>query len=61
MESLIERDLSKTLHNKAVGIWSGECPALRKDGTILPTEVTAASRWDETGNGNVGKNISWDL
>ena len=49
LEPLIERDLSKTLHNRAVGIWSGECPALRKDGTILPTEITATSRWDETG------------
>ena len=47
---LFERELSKTLHNRAAGIWSGECPALRKDGTILPTEITATSRWDETGN-----------
>ena len=44
---LVENDVSKTLHNRAVGIWSGECPALRKDGTILPTEITATSRWDE--------------
>jgi PAS domain S-box-containing protein len=47
---LIENDISKTLHSRAVGIWSGECPALRKDGTIIPTEITATSRWDETGN-----------
>jgi PAS domain S-box-containing protein len=47
---LIERDLSITLHDRAVGIWRGECPALRKDGTILPTEITATSRWDEAGN-----------
>ncbi len=47
--ALIERDLPKTLHNRAVGVWSGECPALRKDGTILPTEIAATSRWDETG------------
>ncbi len=47
---IFEDELSKTLHNRAVGIWSGECPALRKDGTILPTEVTATARWDETGN-----------
>ncbi|MFZ2198423.1 MAG: PAS domain S-box protein, partial [Thermodesulfovibrionales bacterium] len=50
VESLVERDFSKILHNRAVGIWSGESPALRKDGTILPTEVTATSRWDEKGN-----------
>ncbi len=49
LETVIEKDLSKTLHNRAVGIWSGECPALRKDGTILPAEITATSRWDETG------------
>jgi len=47
---LFEEVLSKTLHNRAVGIWSGECPALRKDGTILPTDITAAARWDEAGN-----------
>ncbi len=46
---LFEIDLSKNLHNRAVGIWSGECPALRKDGTILAVEITATSRWDETG------------
>ena len=50
LEPLIERDLSKTLHNRAVGIWSGECPAIRKNGTILPVEITATSRWDETGS-----------
>ena len=48
--SLIGGDLSKTLHNRDVGIWAGECPTLRKDGTMLPTEITATSRWDETGN-----------
>jgi PAS domain S-box-containing protein len=47
---LIERDLSKTLHNRAEGIWSGECPAVGKDGTILSAEITATSRWDKTGN-----------
>jgi PAS domain S-box-containing protein len=50
LQPVIEKDLSKTLHNRAVGIWSGECPALRKDSTIIPTEITATSRWDETGN-----------
>ena len=47
---LIESVLSKTLHNRAVGIWSGECPAVRKDGTILSTEIAATSRWNENGN-----------
>lgn len=50
LEVLVERDFAKTLHNKVVGIWSGESPALRKDGTVLPTEVTATARWDENGN-----------
>ena len=50
LEVLIEAALPKTLHNRAVGTWSGELPALRKDGTILPTEITATSRWDEAGN-----------
>jgi PAS domain S-box-containing protein len=47
---LFEKALTETVHNRAVGIWSGESPALRKDGTILPTEITATSRWDEAGN-----------
>jgi two-component system cell cycle sensor histidine kinase/response regulator CckA len=46
---LIESDFSKTLHTRSVGLWGGECPAFRKDGTTLLTEVTATSRWDETG------------
>jgi len=49
LKPAIERDLSKNLHNRAIGIWSGECPALRKDGTIVPVEITATSRWDKTG------------
>ena len=48
--SMIEGYLSETLHSRDIGIWSGESLALRKDGTILPTEVTATSRWDERGN-----------
>lgn len=50
LQPLIEKDLSGTLHNRSVATWSGACPALRKDGTVLPTEITAASRWDERGN-----------
>ena len=45
----IESDLSKTLHNRAVRLWAGECPGLRKDGTTIPTEIAATSRWDEKG------------
>jgi len=47
---LVEDDFHKTVRKKDVGTWSGESPALRKDGTIIPTEVTATSRWDEKGN-----------
>ncbi len=47
---LVEKNLSETLHNRDVGFWSGESPARRKDGTILPTEVTATARWGENGD-----------
>jgi two-component system cell cycle sensor histidine kinase/response regulator CckA len=50
LELAIEEDTEKTLRNRAVGVWSGEVPAIRKDGTVVPTEVTATSRWDESGN-----------
>ncbi len=50
LELIIERDFEKTLHNRAVGIWSGQAFAIRKDGTVVPTEITATSRWGETGN-----------
>lgn len=45
----VEDLLSKTLHKKEVGAWSGESPAIKKDGSIIPTEVTATSRWGEDG------------
>lgn len=47
---LVDKDLAKTLHNIDVGIWSGESPALRKDGTMIHTGITATSQWDEKGN-----------
>lgn len=50
LEPLLERDIAKTLHNRAVGTWSGEGAAIRKDGTVLPTEIVATARWDEAGN-----------
>ncbi|MBI5102288.1 MAG: PAS domain S-box protein [Nitrospirae bacterium] len=47
---LIEKQLSGTLHNRETGMWSGEFPVLRKDGVIIPTEITATARWDDMGN-----------
>jgi PAS domain S-box-containing protein len=49
LQRTVEKALEETLHNRAVGIWSGETPARRRDGTVIPTEVTATSRWGEAG------------
>lgn len=46
---IFEKGLSTTLHNRDVGVWSGECPGLCKDGTVISAEVTATARWDEKG------------
>lgn len=48
--STVERELSCTMQNKEVGIFNGEVPGLRKDGVIIPTEVTATGFWDKEGN-----------
>ncbi len=46
----IEKGLQDTLHNKNVGSFRGEVQGLRKDGTIVPTDVMATALWDENGN-----------
>jgi signal transduction histidine kinase len=46
----IEKGLSNTMHNKDIGTFSGETPGLRKDGMIIPTEVSGKGIWDENGN-----------
>ena len=46
----IEPELARALHRKTVGVWSGEAPGLRKDGSQFPMEVMATSRWDEAGD-----------
>jgi len=46
---LIEKEISRTLHSRDIGVWSGECPGLCKDGTVISAEVTATARWDEKG------------
>lgn len=46
----IEPELDKTLHTRDIGIWSGEAPALCKDGTEIATEITATARWNENGD-----------
>ncbi len=45
-----DEGLSKTMRNKDIGIFGGEVPGLRKDGTIIPTEVRGKGIWDENGN-----------
>ena len=50
MISPTEEGLSNTMHNKDIGIFSGDVPGLRKDGTIIPTEVRGKGIWDEYGN-----------
>jgi two-component system, cell cycle sensor histidine kinase and response regulator CckA len=46
---LIEQEMARTLHSREIGVWSGESPGLRRDGTEIATEVTATSRWSEKG------------
>jgi PAS domain S-box-containing protein len=46
----IERELSRALHSRKNGVWSGEAPGLCKDGTEIATEITATARWDEKGD-----------
>ncbi|HEY9205345.1 MAG TPA: PAS domain S-box protein [Candidatus Methanoperedens sp.] len=45
-----EKGLSTTMHARDIGIFSGEVPGLRKDGTIVPTDVRGNGLWDENGN-----------
>ncbi|HEY9205770.1 MAG TPA: PAS domain S-box protein [Candidatus Methanoperedens sp.] len=45
-----EKGLSCTMRNRDVGVFNGEVPGLRKDGTIIPTEVKGTGFWDERGN-----------
>ncbi len=42
-----EKSVTDTLHDKNVGIFVGEVPALRKDGTTIPTKVSGTAIWDE--------------
>ncbi|MCZ7356986.1 MAG: PAS domain S-box protein [Candidatus Methanoperedens sp.] len=45
-----EKGLSGTMHKKDIGVFNGEVPGLRKDGTEIPTEVRGTALWDENGN-----------
>jgi len=44
-----EKGLSETIHNSDVGVFKGEVPGLRKDGSLIPTDVSATGFFD--GNG----------
>jgi len=41
-----EKGLSETIHNRDVGVFKGEVPGLRKDGSIIPTDVSSTGFWD---------------
>ena len=45
-----EKGLQDTLHNKNIGLFRGEVPGLRKDATIVQTDVIATALWDENGD-----------
>ncbi|VVB97100.1 Methyl sulfide methyltransferase-associated sensor [uncultured archaeon] len=45
-----EKGLSSTMHNSDIGVFNGEVPGLRKDGTEIPTEVRGTALWGENGN-----------
>ncbi len=44
--------MRRVLHNRDVGEFNAEFPGLRKDGTQVPTDVTATAIWDDDGNYN---------
>lgn len=45
-----EKVIEDTLHNKKVGMFNEEVPALRKDGRLISTEIKAKALWDNEGN-----------
>lgn len=49
MVSQIEKGLPETMQNKDIGMFSGEVPAMRRDGREIPTEVRATGLWDKNG------------
>ncbi len=45
-----EKGLSGTMHNRDIGVFNGEVPGLRKDGSEIPTEVRGTALWGENDN-----------
>jgi PAS domain S-box-containing protein len=45
-----ELELDRTIHNKNVGILSGEFPGVSKDGLPILLDVRSTGLWDESGN-----------
>lgn len=50
LEEQCERYVTDNLHNKEIGEFTRELPALRKDGTTIPVEVNATALWGEEGD-----------
>ena len=46
---LIEQEMARTMRSREIGVWSGEGPGVRKDGTEIATEIAATARWNEKG------------
>lgn len=44
-----EKGLSETMHNRDVRVFKGEVPGLRKDGSIIPIDVSATGFFDRDG------------
>jgi len=44
-----EKGLSETIHNRDVGVFKQEVPGLRKDGSIIPIDVSATGFFDRDG------------
>jgi PAS domain S-box-containing protein len=41
--------MALTVRRREIGVWSGEGPGVRKDGTEITTEIAATARWNEKG------------
>ena len=49
-DALIEKEIPGLIHNRNIGTFSGEVPGVRKDGSVIPTEIKGTGFWDENNN-----------